>query len=317
MEHLDLNSQADGFPNLGSYQEYLQADDVGGDHGLPPRAPGGRVVGHGGGRGGRWSRSTNTGAGSGGGRVGSCGGAVATRGGRGGSHGGSMVHRGGSSVAGHTFEPPEQLGAFEDEEEDGSEARSQSKKPERKKFMYEVPTYLEQLSEMFHGVTVDGSTSYIPGYAAHDSEGVYGDEDGEDTDGEGFVESPMSSDNRKRASSTTDTATSPPKKSKSPMLKMFQGLLTELQIARSKEEEALAEMAKQRQEDMQRKKKQREEEMEKKKKEREEEMEKKKKLREEEMEKKKKLREEEKQVEKDEKHRPSVYSMLSFVSLLQ
>ncbi|KAL5228664.1 hypothetical protein ABZP36_016929 [Zizania latifolia] len=83
MEHLNLNSQADGFPNLGSYQEYLQADDVGGDHGLPPRAPGGRMVDHGGGRGGRRSRSTNTGAGSEGGRVGSRRGAVATRGGRG------------------------------------------------------------------------------------------------------------------------------------------------------------------------------------------------------------------------------------------
>nr|TKW35751.1 hypothetical protein SEVIR_2G395400v2 [Setaria viridis] len=138
MEHLDLNSQADGFPNLGSYQEYCQANDAPGDHGLPPLALGGRV----GGRGGRRSRPTNTGVGSGGGRVGghggavsthggrggSRGGAVSTHGGRGGSRGGSMVHRGGrgSSVAGHTFVPPEQLGAIKDEENDGSEARSQS-----------------------------------------------------------------------------------------------------------------------------------------------------------------------------------------------
>ncbi|KAL5216710.1 hypothetical protein ABZP36_008111 [Zizania latifolia] len=205
MEHLDLNSQADGFPNVGSYQDYLQADDVGGDHGLAPHAPG---RGHGGGRGSHQSRSMNTGAGSGGGR-----------------RGYSWRQKG------------EPWGI------DG---------------------------ETFHGVTVDGSTSYIPSYASHDSEGVYGDENGEDADEEGFVGSPMSSDSRKRASSITDTATSPPKKSKSLMLKMFQGLITELQVARSKEEEALAEMAKQRQE---------------------------------EMEKKKKLREEEKQMEKDEKQK--------------
>ncbi|XP_022685030.1 uncharacterized protein LOC101756042 isoform X3 [Setaria italica] len=103
-------------------QEYLQADDVGGDHGLPPHAPRGRVVGRGGGRGGRRLRSS----GSGGGRVGGHGGAMATSGGRGGSRGGSMVHHGGSSVGGHTFESPQELGAFEEEDEDGSEARSQT-----------------------------------------------------------------------------------------------------------------------------------------------------------------------------------------------
>ncbi|KAG8060776.1 hypothetical protein GUJ93_ZPchr0002g25019 [Zizania palustris] len=290
MEHLDLNSQADGFPNIFSYQKFLHADEVGEDHGLPPRAPG---RGRGGGRvDGR--SSTRTRSGSEGGRRG---GVVATRGGRRGSRGGSMVNRGGSSVAGRTLWPEEQAGSFEEEDEAGSEINSQTnlydkanwseenthifcelaveqiregnclngtmsgrgynamrqgrrpdgtiiasaawwkretkKKPECKKFMYGVPTYVEQLGEMFHGVTVDGSTSYIPG------EGVYGDENGEDGDGEGFVGSPMSNDSRKRESSTTDTTSSPPKKSKSPMLKMFQRLLSELQVARSKEQEVL------------------------------------------------------------------------------
>ncbi|KAG8084563.1 hypothetical protein GUJ93_ZPchr0010g7439 [Zizania palustris] len=80
----------------------------------------------------------------------------------------------------------------------------------------------------------DGSTSYIHGYASNEAKRVYGDENGEDADGEGFVGSPMSSENRKRASNTMDIAISPPKRSKSPMLKMFQGLITELQVTRSK-----------------------------------------------------------------------------------
>jgi len=98
------------------------------------------------------------------------------------------------------------------------------KKPECKKFMYGVPTYVDQLGEMFHGVTVDGSTSCIPGQESIDPEECV-DEEGEDADGEGFMNSPMSSNSRKRASNSTSTATSPPKESKSPMLTMFQGCL--------------------------------------------------------------------------------------------
>ncbi|KAG8090848.1 hypothetical protein GUJ93_ZPchr0011g27495 [Zizania palustris] len=92
------------------------ANDVRGDHGLPPRAPRGRVVGHGGGCGG--SRSTNTRVGQSWKLWGSHG--YLRR--QGASCGGSMVHRGGSFIVGHTFEPLEQLGAFEDEEEYGYEA---------------------------------------------------------------------------------------------------------------------------------------------------------------------------------------------------
>ncbi|KAG8092754.1 hypothetical protein GUJ93_ZPchr0012g20844 [Zizania palustris] len=137
-----------------------------------------------------------------------------------------------------------------------STSKDAVKKPECKKFMYGVPTYLELL--------------------AHDSEGQYRDDHDEDADGEGFVGSLMSSYSRKRARSTTDTTISPLKKNNSLMLNMFQG-----HLARIKEEKALAEMEKQRQEEMQQKKKQREEEMEK----------------------KNKLRDEEKQIEKDEKHK--------------
>ncbi|KAG8100254.1 hypothetical protein GUJ93_ZPchr0013g33843 [Zizania palustris] len=76
---------------------------------------------------------------------------------------------------------------------------------------------------MFHGVIVDGSTSYIPGYASNDSEGVCGDEKGEDADGEGFVGSPMSSDNRKSASSTTNIATKSTKEKQKPNVEDVSG----------------------------------------------------------------------------------------------
>jgi len=113
--------------------------------------------------------------------------------------------------------------------------------------MHGVPTYVEQLAEMFHGVIVDGSSSCIPG-SSHQQEEVLADEEGEDQEGEGFVHSPLSSNSRKRTTSTADTSASPAKKSKSPMMKMFQGLISELQVSRTKDEQALAEMARQREE---------------------------------------------------------------------
>ena len=71
---------------------------------------------------------------------------------------------------------------------------------------------MEHLAEMFHGIVVDGSSSCIPGSDNRQSEEVY--EEGDDGDGEGFLNSTPTSSSRKRASSTTDTATSPPKKEK-------------------------------------------------------------------------------------------------------
>ena len=125
--------------------------------------------------------------------------------------------------------------------------------------MHGVPTYVEQLTEMFHGVIVDGSSSCIPG-SSHQQEEVLADEEGEDQEGEGFVHSPLSSNSRKRTTSTADTAASPAKKSKSPMMKMFQGLISELQVSRTKDEQALAEMARQR-EELEKRQKMREEEL--------------------------------------------------------
>jgi len=101
--------------------------------------------------------------------------------------------------------------------------------------MHGVPTYVEQLAEMFHRVIVDGSSSCILG-SSHQQEEVLANEEGEDPEGEGFVHSPLSSNSRKRTTSTADTAASPAKKSKSPMMKMFQGLISELQVSRTKDE---------------------------------------------------------------------------------
>jgi len=125
--------------------------------------------------------------------------------------------------------------------------------------MHGVPTYVEQFAEMFHGVIVDGSSSCIPS-SSHQQEEVLADEEGEDQEGEGFVHSPLSSNSRKRTTSTADTDASPAKKSKSPMMKMFQGLISELQVSRTKDEQALAEMARQR-EELEKRQKMREEEL--------------------------------------------------------
>lgn len=85
---------------------------------------------------------------------------------------------------------------------------------------------------MFHGVAVDGSTSCISGHSQYD----------EGEDGDGFQNSTLSTSSRKRGSNTTDIATSPAKKSKSPMFNIMQGLITELQTARNEEQKTLAEI---------------------------------------------------------------------------
>ncbi|RLM58274.1 uncharacterized protein C2845_PM18G08100 [Panicum miliaceum] len=55
-------------------------------------------------------------------------------------------------------------------------------------------------------------------------------------DGDGFKNSPMSTNNRKRGSNTTDTTTSPVKKSKSPMVKLMKDLIQEFRSEREQSE---------------------------------------------------------------------------------
>ncbi|CAA0805973.1 Unknown protein [Striga hermonthica] len=94
---------------------------------------------------------------------------------------------------------------------------TKKKYSECKKFKRFMPTYLDQLAEMFHGTTVDGRSSCIPG-------------ESDDCD-DGTLRSPSSSSSRKRKSSTTDTATSPVKKHKSAMVKCMKGLIDTIQAA--------------------------------------------------------------------------------------
>ena len=116
-----------------------------------------------------------------------------------------------------------------------------------------VPTHVGYLEEMFKEIIVDGQAAVIPGSSTQHKrvEGEdLGDQEGEEQEEGEFLTSPMSSSSRKRTNSTVSTGTSPSKKSKSPMVKVFQGLLVELKESRSKEEAALAEMVKQREEEL-------------------------------------------------------------------
>nr|TKV97015.1 hypothetical protein SEVIR_9G468200v2 [Setaria viridis] len=118
------------------------------------------------------------------------------------------------------------------------EKNTKGSKSECKKFKYGVPEYMDQLEEIFHEVVVDGSTSFIPG--AEDKEpgeedeelpGEPGEEDEELPGEQGFPfdcdDSPISTNSRKRVSSTStrSTATSPGKKSKSPIVQVMDKML--------------------------------------------------------------------------------------------
>ncbi|RCV43093.1 hypothetical protein SETIT_9G268300v2 [Setaria italica] len=119
--------------------------------------------------------------------------------------------------------------------------------------MFGVPTYVGYLEEMFKGTLADGQASILPGALTQDKgdeKGDLGDEEGEEQEKEEFLASSLSSSSRKGTNSTASTATSPNKKSKIPMVKMFQELLVELQVSRSKKEATLVERVKQRQDEL-------------------------------------------------------------------
>ncbi|KAJ1283211.1 hypothetical protein BS78_03G111000, partial [Paspalum vaginatum] len=103
---------------------------------------------------------------------------------------------------------------------------------ECKKFRHGWPTYLDQLMFMFHGIAVDGRSSYVPG-CDDDTTDLNSDGEGDEEDDD--LRSPISSSSLKRASSTTDTATSPPKKHKSPMVKYMKDMIDTLRVGSSKD----------------------------------------------------------------------------------
>ncbi|KAG2658108.1 hypothetical protein PVAP13_1KG259505, partial [Panicum virgatum] len=118
-----------------------------------------------------------------------------------------------------------------------------------KKFQFGNPEYLDMLIELYQGVAVDGSTAYFPG--DEEDEGLVqpaGDEDaaagGRFSGDDGFENSPMSTSSRKRGTSSCDnsTATSPCKKSKSPVVKLMRGLLTSFQSDCEKSTQLITEL---------------------------------------------------------------------------
>ncbi|KAF2912871.1 hypothetical protein DAI22_10g045200 [Oryza sativa Japonica Group] len=247
---LDLNSQADAFPDFASYQQILEP---GSRSTVPPSRPppaagGGRGSSRGGRGGGRGrGRSLTNGAGSGRGMrgfvpPGSSSGQGGVRG-----HGASMSHSGPPAFNFGVFGGGRRAGASssqgtnvseddgnEEDEEDFGPDGQHMEKGDAKKFRHGNPEYLDFLIEIFQGVAVDGSTAYIPGFEDEDEE--EGEEEagdageaarGERAVGDGYENSPMSNNSRKRGSSSCDvsTASSPGKKSKSPVVQLMKGLL--------------------------------------------------------------------------------------------
>ena len=96
-----------------------------------------------------------------------------------------------------------------------------------KKLKYGPPQYLDDLEVMFHGNTVDGTTVYIPGQDFYEAEENDEDDGGHDADDFGGTHMSTSTRSLKRPScSTTNTCTSPIKKSKSPMVRIMKHITT-------------------------------------------------------------------------------------------
>jgi hypothetical protein len=83
------------------------------------------------------------------------------------------------------------------------------------------------MEQMFHGVTVDGSTSFVARHnSLHGQRGTVEREE-EDATEDIDLQSPMSSNSRKRASSSSTIGSSPGKK-KSPSLRMMKEYMTDM-----------------------------------------------------------------------------------------
>ncbi|RLN13649.1 hypothetical protein C2845_PM09G17420 [Panicum miliaceum] len=98
-------------------------------------------------------------------------------------------------------------------------------------------------------MAVDGSSAYFPGDGDEDEDGgeegfVQPGAEGFVQPNEGFENSPMSTNNRKRGSSTAEqsTASSPGKKSKSPVGKLMRGLLNTFSTDSEKSTQLMTEL---------------------------------------------------------------------------
>ncbi|XP_072148064.1 uncharacterized protein [Setaria viridis] len=168
------------------------------------------------------------------------GGSGGRSGGRGGGRARRSRGRGGRSTADY-IEPYEVEDWVDVDDEDGAPQNvetifptSKGKFSECKKFRYGVPHYIDHLEEMFRDVVVDGSTSFVAGCEEDEDQDVddveEDDQYGTEGDVNAYEDSPMSYNTKKRGStpSTKSTATSPSKKSKSPLLKMVSSLVDKL-----------------------------------------------------------------------------------------
>ena len=90
---------------------------------------------------------------------------------------------------------------------------------------------MDQLDQMFHGVAVDGSTSFAPGESATVDEDEE-EEPPEDLD----VQTPVSISSHKRASSTSTTGSSPRKQHKSPAVRAMNKYMSDNTKIQSSEE---------------------------------------------------------------------------------
>ncbi|GJN29410.1 hypothetical protein PR202_gb17636 [Eleusine coracana subsp. coracana] len=220
---LDLNSESDEWPHLMEYQAYLQRPGGGGSR-----------------TGGSWVGGSGDGGSGAGGSGGSGLPPHPTRDGRG--RGKRSLGLRSAHVADHIpmREPGRQDGPLagggrglrgavrhrddlnmniDDIEEVTPMTQGHS---EWKKLKHGLPDYLPMLEELFEGVVVDGSTSYVAGQSSDDA-----DEDEEAADlFQDAQDTPVSTGSLKRASSTSTTGTSPIKKSKSPVIKMMRDFLS-------------------------------------------------------------------------------------------
>ena len=109
-----------------------------------------------------------------------------------------------------------------------------------KKLKYGHPPYLDEFEEMFHGNTVDGTSVYIPGQDFYEIEENDEDNGGHDADDVGGTHMSTSTHSLKRPScSTTNTCTSPIKKSKSPMVRIMKQIATKFSLSMDVNQQAL------------------------------------------------------------------------------
>ena len=92
---------------------------------------------------------------------------------------------------------------------------------EWRKLRYGPPDNLDELQVMFQNIAVDGSSSCIPGEQVIESD--------EGDEGDVGDRSPERTLPRKRCRSTSTTATSPRKRTKSPMVKVMKGIWETMQ----------------------------------------------------------------------------------------